>query len=304
MQPRRPSCDETHFYKSGRQPTDLPVQGTMAETGVSSIGAILQAARLGASRELDGIAEETKIPILILDALEHDDFEAVPAGVYRRSFLRQYARALGLNDEQLVADFRDRYEVPLPLPVLPPPPRVDLSRYVPKLLVCVLLSIASFSLYKLLPRGSVEPVTATAPRSAPTPVVAPEQPREAPKPAAAALVSETQPPSAPAPASPLSASPVRVMISVTEPVWVSVSCDGSVRFRGLLADNDSRSFDASGSVSVIIGNAGGVVISVNGKPLGPLGRHGEVQLMEFTPAGARRLARRPPPPEPPSSPET
>jgi cytoskeletal protein RodZ len=282
----------------------------MAETGVSSssIGEILQAARLGAGRQLDSIAEETKIPILILDALEHDDFDAIPAGVYRRSFLRQYAQALGLDDEKLVADFRDRYEVPLPLPVLPPPPRVDLSRYVPKLLICVLLSIASFSLYKLLPRGSAELETAAAPRSTPAPgstptprAAAPEEPREAPKPAAA-LVSETQPAS-PAPASPMPSSPVRVMISVTEPVWVSVSCDGSVRFRGLLADNDSRSFDASGSVSVIIGNAGGVVISVNGKPLGPLGRHGEVQLMEFTPAGARRLARRPAP-DPTTSPET
>jgi cytoskeletal protein RodZ len=285
----------------------------MPETGVSSIGAILQAERLRTGRELDAIAADTKIPILILEALEHDDFDAIPAGAYRRSFLRQYARALGLNDESLLAVFHERYEVPLPLPVVPPPAPLDLSRYAPGLLVCVLLTVAGFSLYKVIQRGSMDhPVTA-ATRPAPHPVAAPEQPRDAPKPGTS-LVSEAQPApvleSAPqSSASRASGSPVQVMMSVTEPVWVSVTCDGNVQFRGLLVDKDSRSFNASVTVSAVIGNAGGIVISLNGQPLGNLGKHGEVKLIEFTPAGARRLPRRPAreplaSPEVPTSPPT
>ena len=35
---------------------------------------------------------------------------------------------------------------------------------------------------------------------------------------------------------------------------------------------------------MLVGNAGGVEISLNGKPIGPIGPRGQVRVVEFTPA--------------------
>lgn len=66
--------------------------------------------RLRAQRELqqltlDTIAERTKIRVPLLEALEHDDVSQWPGGLFRRSYLRSYAAAIGLDPEQTVRDF-------------------------------------------------------------------------------------------------------------------------------------------------------------------------------------------------------
>ena len=86
-------------------------------------------------------------------------------------------------------------------------------------------------------------------------------------------------------------APLRVGFTVTEPVWVSVKCDGNVSYTGTLMAADNRTFVATGSVIVLIGNAGGLTISINGRNMGPVGAHGETLLLELTPNGARRLPR-------------
>jgi hypothetical protein len=45
----------------------------------------------------------------------------------------------------------------------------------------------------------------------------------------------------------------------------------------------------------IVGNAGGLEMTVNGKSVGPIGPHGEIRLLELTPAGARIVPRSPHP---------
>jgi hypothetical protein len=52
-----------------------------------------------------------------------------------------------------------------------------------------------------------------------------------------------------------------------------------------------KTFDASSLVTVLVGNAGGLTILLNGKPVGPLGGHGEIQQVELTPTGVRHARR-------------
>ena len=54
---------------------------------------------------LSTIAENTKISITLLEGLERDDLSRWPAGIFRRSFLRLYAEALGLDAEALLREF-------------------------------------------------------------------------------------------------------------------------------------------------------------------------------------------------------
>lgn len=54
---------------------------------------------------LQNIAESTKISVALLSGLERGDVSRWPKGIFRRSFLREYAIAIGLSPESLLNDF-------------------------------------------------------------------------------------------------------------------------------------------------------------------------------------------------------
>jgi cytoskeletal protein RodZ len=64
---------------------------------------------------LEQIAEATKISIRFLRAIEEDDFEKLPGGIFNTSYLRQYAAATGLEEARLLAHY-DRKMNPQPHP--------------------------------------------------------------------------------------------------------------------------------------------------------------------------------------------
>ncbi|HET7738394.1 MAG TPA: helix-turn-helix domain-containing protein [Tepidiformaceae bacterium] len=70
---------------------------------MSQIGDSLRRARDARSLSLSDIARDTHIPEYLLEALERDDFAAIPAPVYVRGFIRNYARRVGLEPDDLLA---------------------------------------------------------------------------------------------------------------------------------------------------------------------------------------------------------
>ena len=66
---------------------------------------------------LTSIAENTKISRSLLEALERDDVSRWPTGIFRRSFVRAYATAIGLDADEVVKEFAERF----PDPSAPPP---------------------------------------------------------------------------------------------------------------------------------------------------------------------------------------
>ena len=54
---------------------------------------------------LEQISRSTKIGTRFLQALEQDRFEQLPGGIFNKGFIRAYARFLGLNEEQTLADY-------------------------------------------------------------------------------------------------------------------------------------------------------------------------------------------------------
>jgi cytoskeletal protein RodZ len=61
---------------------------------------------------LASIAENTKISRSLLEALERDDVSRWPTGIFRRSFVRSYAQAIGLDPEEVVRQFAERFPDP------------------------------------------------------------------------------------------------------------------------------------------------------------------------------------------------
>jgi len=69
---------------------------------VESPGAMLASARVRAGLSLSEVAERSRVGLGYLEALESDDWEALPAPVYTRGFMRLYAREVGLDPEAVV----------------------------------------------------------------------------------------------------------------------------------------------------------------------------------------------------------
>ena len=77
-----------------------------------SLGSRLRRQRQRRELTLDDVAERTKINIAHLRSLERDDVSQFPPGIFRRSFVRSYAEAVGLDPDEVVADFLAQFPEP------------------------------------------------------------------------------------------------------------------------------------------------------------------------------------------------
>lgn len=89
-----------------------------------SFGARMRERREQQQISLTAISEQTKIKLSLLDALERDDVSQWPTGIFRRAFIRAYARAVDLDADVVVREFLERYPDPaeavVPVPALEP----------------------------------------------------------------------------------------------------------------------------------------------------------------------------------------
>jgi cytoskeleton protein RodZ len=88
MPSQKPGAHAQAFSKSNQR-LDLP--RFRRKTGVS----------------LEDIAQETKISLLFLRAIEAEEFEKLPGGIFTTSYLRQYAAAIGYDQVELLAHYND-----------------------------------------------------------------------------------------------------------------------------------------------------------------------------------------------------
>jgi len=256
---------------------------------MSSIGDALRGERLRRGIMLEQVAAETKIGVTYLTAMEEDRFDQIGVGCFfRRNFLRQYARVLGLDEEELVSLFNQQFETNVAPPPEPePPPSVF---HLPSMGVRLwaLAVLACFGTYKLdqsgwfsssRPKASAmsAPIAPAHPvKSEPRQIGQPQ--RNPPAEADRAIATDPGTSSGGNP-------PMRVELRATEPVWLSIKADGVFSYSGTLETQQNKRIDAHTKMSVLVGNAGGLEVSLNGKPIGPVGTHGEVLSLEFTPEG-------------------
>src|SRR6185436_15440806 len=85
---------------------------------MTSLGETLRRERLKRHLDLEQISRELKISARMLEAIEEEKFERLPGGVFTRSFVRQYARALGLDEEEIASQAEQLIESPFSIQVL------------------------------------------------------------------------------------------------------------------------------------------------------------------------------------------
>lgn len=250
-------------------------------------------------RELRGItlpelANATKINLRNLRALEEDQLDQLPGGVFNRGFVRAVARYMNLDEHFWVGEFvRAAQEEPKVLAQYAPPGATPASsgrRGVGSfVLLLVVFGVGAYVVHELRLRSAAQaspPVVLTPesiPASAQEPAAAPLAAR--PLPTGESITDDPAPTPTPEPEATsvaTAASELQLQIDVLEEAWVSVAVDGQPHYRGLMKPGETRRFRGRYRIELTTGNASAVVLTLNGETLAPLGDPGERRTVTLT----------------------
>jgi cytoskeletal protein RodZ len=261
-----------------------------------TVSEVLQRARLDQGIDLATVAARTKIKTKYLQAIEADDRKSLPGGFFYKSFVHQYATFLGVDTRPIDAEV-DRVlsaDAPLPLPGVAKERAVKVSSrswtagryysYAALVLILVACTVVDGWWHK-----TREVATEKIENRAPV-VETPIHRREpSPAPGRGPLASVSQVAAGPAAAASGQGEPaatagsrVELALTATEETWLSVSSDGTPIFSGLLEANQTKTIEGKEFAKLRVGNAAGLEARLNGKPLGPLGAHGQVRDLFVT----------------------
>ncbi|HLH72317.1 MAG TPA: RodZ domain-containing protein [Chloroflexota bacterium] len=275
----------------------------MEDNGVNQArGVLLRQERLRRQLTLAQVEQQTRIRERYLAAIEDDDYHVLPAPVFAIGLITKYAKFLGLDPEPFVTAFKKQLAVPLVPKVQPETARiVRSSTGVPGYLwpafgVVFLLALVGY-LYQQVSTyvsgASLPPTPRSIALLALTPLPSPTAPP--PTATSATLVPTSQPLAQPSPTPTTPPVPTATLIPTATPqkgvridaaisgrVWMQVEADGKVVFSGILQNGDKHTWRANRTLMIWSGDAGNVSVTYNGKPLGPLGRPGEVVRVTWT----------------------
>jgi cytoskeleton protein RodZ len=232
--------------------------------------------------------------------VEHGDFNRLPPPVYARNFIRKYARAVGI-DEKPILDHYEKHLERLKPPkeetkIRKPWPEAD-RRYpflfmsLATVIICGILVSALF-LYDQAGQPP-SPAPAVAVESSPAPAPAPENTAAVPaSPAPAATPGSPTPPATPEAATPPSVSAAgnmyHLVLDARELTWIRITEDRNPPYQVLLKPGDKIERMASDSFQLDIGNAGGIHLTFQGKPLGILGKQGQILHIRLPEKGSEK----------------
>lgn len=281
---------------------------------MTSVGIILKTERERQGRGIAEIAEELCITQHYLRAIEQDDLRSLPGAFFYKSFVKQYAAILEVDElllrpgvESLTAQLD-----PLPLPGadpryisgthssngnhfgsdperapvrdLDPIVREENRRYLPDgrigfslaaLAAVLLLCSGFYAWWNRAPQASASKNVSRPPLTAPVAEAKLEAPKPAQPSAPALNVTSTTGPDG--------VNHVVLNLSATEKTWVSIVSDGKQIFSGILEPSQTKTLTGADVAKLRIGNAGGLEIQWNGKTIGPVGPRGQVRVVVFTP---------------------
>ncbi len=237
---------------------------------MESMGPQLKSARERLGISTADAAKRLHMRTMFVEALERDDWKTVGEPVYVRGFLRNYARMLGLDPEMYVEAFNaSRYAEQASTPLDLPASTSGGARWRYPWLLAALSAIALLLVVKVVWTMATPTATGHA-------ELHPDQ-------AAAMSVSSTLPSNesgALAAARP-SNQGVDLRLELTQTCWLSVSVDGKRVVYETLPAGTVKEFHGVREITLRAGNAGGVVATMNGQPIGTLGTQGQVQDRVF-----------------------
>ncbi|NUV96637.1 helix-turn-helix domain-containing protein [Streptomyces sp. KAI 90] len=250
-----------------------------------SVGRALQQARIAAGLTVDDISTATRVRIAIVHAIEADDFAPCGGDVYARGHIRTLAKAVGLDPAELVAQFdADHGGRPAPTPAAPlfEAERIRPERRGPNwtaAMVAAIVAVIGFVGFSFVKGGDDGGNEASVAEGA--------------QPSAGESASASAKPKKPADPKPepsdsaIAAAPRdKVTVKVTAAdgrSWISAQDhNGRLLFDDILERGDSKTFQDSEKVKLVLGDAGAIELYVNGKKIEDDFQPGAVERLTYT----------------------
>lgn len=227
------------------------------------------------------IADATKISMRYLGALETGEARLLPAPVFVRGFVREYARYLGIDSDDAVDRYmrsigalekQEEAELRKQHPALkdydPTQDEGKVRAIITGVVVLLLAGLLTASIWffrqslaEMVGFGEspADPAVEAAREGGPIPrAIQPEQATDT-----AGAESDVR--------------PMHMVLEFRSPTWIHLLVDGETAVQETVNTGSVREFDAKEQIEIrTIGNAGGVTITIDGKELPPLGREREV----------------------------
>jgi cytoskeleton protein RodZ len=223
---------------------------------------------------LEEITLATRIGPRFLEALENEDWDKLPGGVFNRGFVRSIARYLGLDEEAFLGEYDLAHNAHAQLVEqkhaaqkienrIPPTPLwVPIALGLGFLLLLAGLIFGGRYAWRKYQRHSTSPNSGTVSPPAAKPVDNPT-----PQPLAVSA--------------PAAESPLDLFISTSAPAQVSVQADGATVLDTSVLPGKNMHFSAKSEFVVSVDNSSAVLLELNGEampPIGPPGASGTIAL--------------------------
>jgi cytoskeleton protein RodZ len=255
------------------------------------LGTVLRSARERRHLSLNQLAQTTKIGVRVLAAIENNEFQQLPGGLYTRGMLRAYAREVGLDPENTITQYRAQFEPePATSGKLAASETVQTQRgdsgvsrtdadsehaerraiRLGLLVGSVALALGLVAYLTFTPWR--EPASSAGRRSVPSLIP----------------VGETVPTAEPAASSvsdravSTAGNALRLDIRAQGLCWVSATADGRRVVYRLMRQRDHETIAFEDEVILRVGDPAALALAINGMPGRPLGRAGEAVTIHIT----------------------
>ncbi len=275
-----------------------------SEKTALSFGRYLQSIRVEKGISLKAVSQETRIRLETLHFIEEEDHQHLPDEVYVKGFLRAYAKAIGANGDEAVQRYISRLAVKRKIALSEAAlyrtggafwRRLILSlTAVLCLIAATLYAVSAWRAHNVPKEETVS--TETAEPSATEPAIEkPDALSKAPAEEKAVPASKTEPTTEPpmdsaddkevsitdssigsAAAAPAGANKYRLTIDTIEETWLKIIVDDQQSKQYRLYPGDHIELEGSRNFNLLIGNAGGIRLGLNGKAVALSGKSGQV----------------------------
>ncbi len=275
----------------------------------SGLGQLLRNEREKRGISYAQISEKIRLRPYIIEALENEDWQRLPAPFYVRSFIRSYAHLLGIEQAEAIK----LYQEAVPSETISPEAveRPGKSRKKLYLFYGAILIAVAFALYlwkgysshhktltnsdkievpekptQAVHRESQKPLgEQTEMPAGPIPAKTPEEMSSAKS--MTSEEAESLPSTALAPAPEARSAPVfetpelTLKLDAKEKTWLRIFVDDRQPKEYMFRPGDHLEWKAKKGFEMLIGNAGGIELEFNNTEIRDLGSHGEVIRMRF-----------------------
>jgi cytoskeletal protein RodZ len=262
-----------------------------------SFGRYLQAIRLEKKISLEQVSQQTRIGIGNLLLIEQEDHDQLPAEVYVKGFLRAYANSIGADGDEVIRRYGSRLDVVQKISESEPPSIRTVRRSWWKLLfsLVVFVCIISGSIFAviLLHQSPAENDSNSAIEDSSNAVeeMADTKKNQTDTEKNQTDTAEKQDDNLPqaekqdfdADLEAIETVPDKFLLHVTavEETWLKVIMDEKAPTEYILKSGDQIDLEANVGFNLLIGNAGGLNITLNDKPVFIPGKSGDVVTIEL-----------------------